>query len=343
MRKAVVILEGPDGSGKTTLAEALGRVGYEYDHCGAPEKLAVDYYKDALRRHGGPVVIDRWHAGSYVYGTAFRGMDDLSPDERWTLEGTAMAQGGVMVYTIPPAEVIDKNLERGPDNAEAAIYEVPEKRAMVRNLYQRFMGGMTQMPLIQYDYTVMLALESTVKAVRDWHLRFDQDAMLPAHIPALGNIVDPKYVFVGDEPSGRPKVLRSAKKLYPNDPARRARFAELAFSMADYYDRVPFQDCTSGRYLQIALSTAGLKLSDYCVFNSRQLDGEDVASFMPYDSFESTAVGWKDAQVVALGNEASKRLAAAGFPHRTVPHPSFWKRFHYRDFRTYAKALKGEA
>lgn len=343
-RKSLVVLEGPDGSGKTTLAEALGREGYEYAHCGAPEKPAFYYYMDGLRSTQGPTVMDRFHVGSYVYGTAFRHMDDLSDYERWTLEGTVLGQGGVMIYTCPPAHVTAKNLERGPDNEEATIYEVPEKQLEIRQLYEHFMSRRTQLPLINYDYSsAPNALEAVVANVKMLHRQFEREAMLPPDVPVVGNIVNPKYVFVADEPSTRPKILQRSRQLYPGDAAKQQRFQTGVFAMADYYNKVPFQKCTSGRYLHLTLTTADIPLTDYCIFNSRLLEGQEIAQYLGPDVFESSAPGWKNAEVVALGNEADKRLTVAGFPHRTVPHPSYWKRFHYRDIYGYAKQLKGDA
>ena len=343
LRKSIVVLEGPDGSGKTTLANALVEAGWAYEHSGPPEKPSLEHYLDMLRRHGGPVVLDRWHGGSYVYGIVFRGMDDLTSYERWTLEGAAMAQGATLVYTCPDASSIDKSLERGPDNVDAAIYEVPEKRQAVRQYYTEFMSKVTQLRVVHYDFTVPLAMESLVNDLDRTRSFFDRYALLPAHIPALGNIVNPRYIFVGDEPSGRPKVLQAAKRFAPSDPVKQQRFTKLAFSAADYYDKVPFKQCSSGRYLHWALTVGKLKLSDYCIFNSRQLEGAEVHDFLPWNEDFWWRPGWQTADVVALGNAASQRLDAANIKHRTVSHPSFAKRFHYRDVDGYAKQLRGEA
>lgn len=84
----IVVLEGPDGSGKTTLARRLAaKHDLEYVHVGppTPEQLADD---DSLLRHYARlvetrrtrnVVFDRLALGERVYGPIFRGRDGLGP------------------------------------------------------------------------------------------------------------------------------------------------------------------------------------------------------------------------------------------------------------------------
>ncbi|MGH7806769.1 MAG: hypothetical protein ACRENT_01615 [Thermodesulfobacteriota bacterium] len=82
----IVILEGPDATGKTTFAELLVQQGYIYHHEGVPPKNInlVEYYrrqlldaKRSLQNH----VFDRHFLGQLVYGPVFRGccvnVDDL--------------------------------------------------------------------------------------------------------------------------------------------------------------------------------------------------------------------------------------------------------------------------
>jgi len=45
-------------------------------------------------------------------------------------------------------------------------------------------------------------------------------------------------------------------------------------------------------------------------------------------------------KAIALGTIAAHVCADQGVPYRSVPHPSYWKRFKHHDLKGYAKLLK---
>lgn len=325
-----VVLEGPDGSGKTTLANALIAVGFEYDHCGPPEKNARSYFMDALERHSVPAVIDRLHVGSFVYGNVFRGMDDLSEFDYWTIEGTLMANGAVLIYCSPPTAVMDADIALGPDSPDATIYENPDKQAEVRARYREFMNTRNRLINWRYDWTIPGSLEQMVKRCRQF-----ADGRLAVRdyvdsVPALGNVVNPSFVFVGDQPGTRPRHLRYAKER-GYTPEQTQKFMRRLYTMAGL-DQV-FGGHSAGPYLHMALTSSGLDIWDYAVFNSVQLDGRRLADF--------TTGWWHNVETVALGRNASAELTKAGITHRVVPHPQHVRRFHYKRVGDYGRALQG--
>lgn len=63
----MIVVEGPDGSGKTTLAHRLAQLrGLRYEHAGPPEE-GIDHVRWYLDRTG-PYVWDRFHLGEETYG-----------------------------------------------------------------------------------------------------------------------------------------------------------------------------------------------------------------------------------------------------------------------------------
>jgi hypothetical protein len=87
VRRRLVVLEGPDAAGKTTLARAIvGALGYEYRHEGPPPADDLDvfgYYLKKLTYAATEtfmvpgVVLDRFALGERVYGPILRGQDRL--------------------------------------------------------------------------------------------------------------------------------------------------------------------------------------------------------------------------------------------------------------------------
>ena len=101
----IIILDGPDGTGKTTLAERMcTELNAEYLHLTYRWKERIfDYHTAAIRyaaRKRRPIVIDRWWPSEAVYSKAFRGGSD------WPLQGrmcdrVAKKFGVIYVYCLP--------------------------------------------------------------------------------------------------------------------------------------------------------------------------------------------------------------------------------------------------
>jgi len=345
-------LEGPDGAGKTTLANRFQEAKFAYAHCGPPDRNAFDHWYDEVYANQGPVVFDRLHVGSYVYGSIFRGADDMSRFERWLFDGLMIAAGATMVYTRPPQEAMERAQgegDRGPD----AVYET--RMAQVYRAYEDFFGAtedlivgpngtsqmvsnMTDIPTIWYDWTQHRS-QDLVRAILTAHDdRMLARPFLHESVPAIGNVVNPRYVFVGEQPHTRVLLKRRATRRYPGRDQRTGRYAawqrmcEIASGMRT--SELVF-DSSSGGYLATALMNSGLRLTDYCVFNSTLLDGRTVDQFM-----RRVPLG---AEFVALGDVASHALDGMGLPHRRVPHPQHVRRFFYkRGMLEYPKVLLGE-
>jgi len=110
MSTRLVVIEGPDGGGKSTFARTLQeRFGFGYRHEGPPpeDQDPLLYYQarlfdamlEALSTRG--VVLDRFALGERVYGPVLRGADNLGDDGWNIVDRCLQAVGAVQVVCLP--------------------------------------------------------------------------------------------------------------------------------------------------------------------------------------------------------------------------------------------------
>lgn len=100
-----IIIEGPDGAGKTTLARFLcHRHNMGYHHEGPPPVgvSALEHYGRLLAEAPRPTVFDRLHLGEVVYGPLLRGGSRLSTYDWGLMNRLIRGTGSVVVTCLAP-------------------------------------------------------------------------------------------------------------------------------------------------------------------------------------------------------------------------------------------------
>lgn len=157
----IIIVEGPDGAGKTTLIDKLlkSSCGAVYHHFGAPASAeeAANYYQvyadtikactpDALH------VFDRSWYSDMVYGPVMRGKCEMTQTHADMLAAMCIAHGGAMIiYCTAPVSTL---WQRCKARGETYITDVA-KLAEIAKLYPTVMReNVSYLPVVRYDTSV---------------------------------------------------------------------------------------------------------------------------------------------------------------------------------------------
>lgn len=229
----IVIIEGPDGAGKTTLAEHLSkRYWLSYHHEGPPPPGIEPLYHyaklldNARHPRGSGVVFDRFALGERVYGPVLRGRDAIGLDGWRVFKRLLKASGAISVLCLPSYEVCHASWASGR-------HELILDRQRFNATYSHWVALRAEFDII-YDYRTSSGLE----------LDLHQMNTMIWPPPVIGDPMA-KYVLVGDVGSDK------------NCPV------DLAF----------FGTTDSAAYLTAALDLAGFQENELAWVNAYTLEG----------------------------------------------------------------------
>lgn len=301
--KTLTIFEGPDGGGKSTLAQAFAkRLGARYVHFGplphVGRSLARMYVEAMLPALLGyqDVVFDRSWLSELPYGDAFRGgklRTDL-PDVRM-LERVALRCAGTVVMCLPDVETCLATFHARKGE------EMLEREDQLRQVYSAYVDQPTALRTTYYDRDYDWP-EDTIRDLLEYR---EQNVPLTHRLdqPTAGNWAA-KVCVVGED----------FAEVKDQDPLLQHPF-------------VSFSRVGCSRWLAEYLAGEGI--------------GEDQLSWANAD-FDLTKDGLDLAatEFVALGAVAGEALDRAGRPYRVVPHPQHQKRFNTHEDYALGRAIR---
>lgn len=301
----LIVLEGPDGAGKTTLAASI--VAYEWRnyqrhvevwHKGPAVGHPLDEYELAMLDYKPGeqnVVCDRWHLGEAIYPRV------LKRETSWDLAVAQhvhlfMQSRGAHVVVLRPSieELRDRYFARGGDDLITSD-QLAETLYAYEKLDSKWYHTAARNELLLPRHLIGLALtaETAVQRLRQFE------------------------TYVGPP---RPKLLLFGEK------RQVPRKLHVSHSRMPAFCPYP---ATSGHFL-----LSHLNVVDEYAGVANACDVDDPGQL--WEVLERPPV-------VALGRAVQRRLSWLGIPHGAVPHPQYVRRFHYRSGADYARLILATA
>jgi thymidylate kinase len=300
IRDVLIILEGPDGSGKTTLANDVSRVLERSSahvttlRAGPPVKPnPLDEYEVPLagyRPGDTHVICDRWHLGEAVYPAI------LGRTSKWDVAVERhiylfLKSRGACVVLLKSdvLELTTRIMARGDD-----LIDVNQLDAIIK--------GYDELNRAHFFHVYTDAVLATpliiLSAARRMHLAASR---LRNFITYVGS-THPNTLLLGDVRADR------ALLKYPSLPAF-----------------MPYPS-TSGHFLLKHLDVIkhNVGLANAC-------DADDPVQLWKI---------LRMPPIVTLGRRAHDRLEKLGVQHGAVPHPQFVRRFHHNHGDAYADIIQ---
>lgn len=191
----LVIIEGADKTGKTTLAKKIvEKFGYSYAHFAAPGPDPGREYADFLINLDKPTVCDRFYIGEQVYGPLLRGKSVISNLQKATIERLCRYRGAILIWANTPIEVAQERLAKSKEE-DVTLKENESAWYMFRDIIKEI----PITPMCAYDSSRTGALEKILSELDPVINTMRQMSGLARYYcSGIGTIFGNKMVVVGE-------------------------------------------------------------------------------------------------------------------------------------------------
>ena len=131
----LIVLEGCDGSGKTTVANNLKAVlpDAEIIHCTTETPNTFEFFKRLIMAsEHRDIIADRFCYGQFVYQNEEE--RHLTPEQLYTLETGMVAAGAKVIHVVAPVHTIKERLSWRGEKTTHPVEEITDRYI---NLFER--------------------------------------------------------------------------------------------------------------------------------------------------------------------------------------------------------------
>ena len=177
------ILEGPDGAGKTTLAETLK--GSTWHHSYYPE-LRTMFIESVKSIVSGSLCVDRMYYSELVYAPIYHKVQQRYGNMTRMLDRVIMGYDRVVVMCLPDYETCHKAWASGRE-------EMVKDEAEFKKIYEAYAQLKINTPHVYYDWTKE-TIDDLIEKVQALNFPKNQG-------PGIGLFKEGNILIVGDKPS----------------------------------------------------------------------------------------------------------------------------------------------
>jgi hypothetical protein len=299
----IIVLEGPDMAGKTTLARQLADTyqNSEIKRQGPPSGDILETYlrpieewASSLRTNESEhLILDRWHMGELVYGPLLRGESLLTERQADYIDMVLQTFGCTFVHLTAPLNVLKDRYDIRGDN-------------LIKK---------DQLKFISADYELLLRNRShwatfSVMNGTQIHIRTCAASSMAGRYIGPRK---PKVLLLGD-------MRASERFIFPFVPAR----------------------ATSGHWLMGAMREVGVNHMDVGLLNACELRSNVLyAQWVELGRPPVITLG-RNAEKAWRIARAYERVQESSWDENThyLHHPQYMRRFHYLQFAEYGEKIK---
>lgn len=310
-----IIIEGLDRSGKSTLAQLLSdQYGFPIVHCAKPKGDPFKEYLELFKKYDGEdVIFDRFYHGEFVYSELYRDGCTIDDFQLHQLDMLAMANSTLLIYATADNDTITARCKATNESLEAFNYldDIPKAKHLYKDVFSR-----SYLNYFLYDSSKCTAEEFVrpfkFEITLAWETSLVRRRLKLIDARSTGALVN-STVLIGEQ-------LRPGASI----------------------DETPFFSGTSSQYLFKCLHQSNLfKRSIYLTnafkpwLRTEEMQAEVLA-------LELKLI--RPHTIIFLGNRSAEFAKQYNVvPNDTaiivLPHPSYWKRFHYHESETYINLL----